>query len=589
MSYLCIRIFLVCSITGIFKVYEALNITLLHTNDVHARIEEFNSFGGTCSPTERDNKECYGGVARRLTKIKEIRQIEQNVLLLDAGDQFQGTVWFYAFDGLANAQFMNMMAYDAMSLGNHEFDIDINGLVAFLDNTTFPVLACNVDDSEEPRMQGKFKKSTVVEFQGEKIGIIGYLISTMPELSLKFGKLKFQEEIPSIQAEVRRMEGEGINKIIAVGHSGWQKDLEIAKEVTGLDLVVGGHSNTFLYNGPVPGTPENELVEGPYPTVVTQTSGAKVLAVQDFHYAKYLGHLQLSFDDNGVVTSWDGNPIYLNGSIDEDADMVKKMAPFVDKLAVFKNTTVGSTNVFLDGERSSCRYGECNFGNFYADALLDKNIYSPTDTAWNNVSLAVMNSGGIRSSIKHGDITMESILNALPFQNLADIVEMTGQTVWDMFENSISRISTGKGRFLQVSGFEVEYNIGKPVGSRVVSIKAACANCMVPKLEELDLSKHYKIVMPDYIANGGDGYSVIRDNKINHFAVGDIDSKVLERYIRKMSPITAGVQSRITMTNSTTSLPCTSSSLQTWGHSIGDYFIIVFAIIGIITNHQNAI
>ncbi|CAH1800914.1 unnamed protein product [Owenia fusiformis] len=241
-----LSILAICCMSGMLDVHAALNVTILHTNDIHARMEQFGKYGSPCKPEELANNQCYGGVARRFTKIKEIRQMEENVLLLDAGDQFLGTVWFHAFDGLANAQFMNMMAYDAMSLGNHEFDIDIDGLVDFLDNTTFPVLACNVDDSEEPRMQGKFKKSTVIEVQGQKIGIIGYLISSMPELSIKLGKLKFLEEVPSIQAEVTRLEAEGINKFIAVGHSGWEKDLEIAEKVTGIDIVVGGHTNTFF-------------------------------------------------------------------------------------------------------------------------------------------------------------------------------------------------------------------------------------------------------------------------------------------------------------------------------------------------------
>ncbi|CAH1800913.1 unnamed protein product [Owenia fusiformis] len=552
-------------------------------------MEEFSRNGSPCKPDEKARNECYGGVARRFTKIKEIRQMDENVLLLDAGDQFLGTVWFHAFDGLANAQFMNMMAYDAMSLGNHEFDADIDGLVDFLDNTTFPVLACNVDDSEEPRMQGKFKKSTVIEVQGQKIGIIGYLISSMPELSLKLGKLKFLDEIESIQAEVAKMEDEGINKIIALGHSGWSKDLEIAEKVTGLDVVVGGHSNTFLYNGVVPGTPENGRVEGPYPTIVTQASGAKVLAVQDYQHGKYLGYLKVSFDDNGVVTSWDGNPIYLNASVAEDPEMLAKMAPFVEKLVKFKNTILGSTNVLLDADTLSCRRGECNVGNFYADALVDKNIYPPTDTAWNNVSLAVLNSGGIRSSTFYpGDVTMETVLTLLPYQNMAEMVELTGQTIWDMFEHSASRYNLnptggGMGMFLQVSGIEIVYDVGKPVGKRVVSIKVTCADCLVPALETLDLTKHYKVVMPDYVANGGDGYSMVRDDKIQHFAIGDIDSDVLERYVRKMSPITAGVQSRITITNSTADAtpppPCTSSTVLISGHSVILWFLLGYAII----------
>ncbi|CAH1776836.1 unnamed protein product [Owenia fusiformis] len=524
------------------------NVTVIHTNDCHARIEESDRLGGPCPQKEKDANKCFGGVARRFTAVKDIRENHENVIFLDAGDQFQGTIWFYAFEGRATSQFMNEMGYDAMALGNHEFDNHLEGLIPFINNVTFPILAANIDASDEPTFQGLVKKYTVLTVAGEKIGVVGYLTSQMPALSQRFGKLKFLDEIETIQAEVDKLTAQGINKIIALGHSGYKTDKEIAKQVTGVDLVIGGHTNNFLFNGPLL-TDGPEVIEDPYPVVITQASGKEVLVVQDYFYGKYLGYLNLEFNDEGIVTSYNGNPILLNGSIAKDPGVQGEMEGFMQILDSIKTNKLAYSNVFLNGEKPLCRIRECNLGNLFADSLVDYFIAErkPTDLNWNgnNVSLAFHNSGGLRSSINAGDVTMENVLAVMPFQNLIDMVALKGNILRQAFEHSVGRYPEFAAEFLQVSGFHVVYDVSKPPGSRVETLEVLCTECREPMLEPVDDNKIYNVIMPAYVANGGDGYFVIRDNKLDHRNLGILDSDVFITYIKKLSPLYPNSHKRI--------------------------------------------
>uniref|UniRef100_A0A8B9L991 5'-nucleotidase n=1 Tax=Astyanax mexicanus TaxID=7994 RepID=A0A8B9L991_ASTMX len=222
-------------------------LALLHTNDVHARVEETNKDSGKCTKPP-----CFAGVARRFTKIRELRSRETNSLLLDAGDQFQGTVWFNLYKGAEAAHFMNKLGYDAMALGNHEFDNGVDGLIKpFLQDVNCTVLSANIqpDSTLAPTISGSYLAFKIFNFGSEKVGIVGYTSKETPALSLPGPHLIFEDEVTALQREVNKLTTLGVNKIIALGHSGFAVDQEIAKKVRGVDVVIGGHTNTFLYTG----------------------------------------------------------------------------------------------------------------------------------------------------------------------------------------------------------------------------------------------------------------------------------------------------------------------------------------------------
>ncbi|CAG2122753.1 unnamed protein product, partial [Medioppia subpectinata] len=177
-----------------------------------------------------------------------------NTLFLNAGDSFQGTVWYSLYKWRIVSHFTKLLKYDVMTVGNHEFDDGVDGYAPFLEATrhTIPTVCCNIDVSGEPKLVGKIKKSIVVEVDGRKIGIVGYLTPETTFLSNPGNTIKFMDEIQCLREEVRKLKSDGIDIIIGLGHSGFVRDVEIAKSVPEIDVIVGGHSHTLLYDGPKP-------------------------------------------------------------------------------------------------------------------------------------------------------------------------------------------------------------------------------------------------------------------------------------------------------------------------------------------------
>ncbi|KAI9515859.1 5'-nucleotidase [Dissostichus eleginoides] len=542
MTSLCI--FLNCSGTA-----STFEVTLLHTNDNHARIEETSVDSGKCS----SRGPCFAGVARRFTKVSEIRKKEKNVLFLDAGDQFQGTVWFNYYKGAEAAHFMNKLGYDAMAFGNHEFDNGVEGLIKpFLQNINCSMVSANIkpDQTLATKLSGYYQPYTVINVGLEKVAVVGYTTAETPFLSMPGQHLKFEDEVKALQVQVDKLETLGYNKIIALGHSGFAMDQEIAKRVRGIDVVIGGHTNTFLYTGKPPST---EVPAGPYPFMVRSNDGRNVPVVQAFAFGKYLGYLKVTFDQAGNVVKAVGNPILMDSSIPQDPDILADIGEWKKDLAQYSSQYVGQTLVYLNGTFEECRFRECNLGNLICDAMIYHNIKYSSELQWNHVGICMLNSGAVRTAIdehyKNGSITMEEILTVLPFGGTFDLIKIKGSTVKKAFEHSIHRYGSMSGEFLQVSGIHVQYDLSKPVNQRVVSLSMLCTECRVPKYEPVDPEKTYTVVMPSYIAGGGDGFTMIKDELLKH-NTGDMDISVFSKYISDMKRVYPAVEGRITFRNS---------------------------------------
>jgi 5'-nucleotidase len=206
-----------------------------------------------------------------------------------------------------------------MALGNHEFDDGVDGLEPFIRNMTdLPILGCNIDVSNEPKLKGLIKPSIIREFEGRKIAIIGYILPETKYLSKPGPTVIFNDEIDSIRNEIKNLQtehGNSLNIFIAVGHSGIQKDKEIAAKIEELDIVVGGHSHTFLFTGDT--LPSTEKPYGKYPLVYDHGTKGKTLVVQASARGKYIGRLDTVFDENGIIVEYGGNPILLDSNTAE--------------------------------------------------------------------------------------------------------------------------------------------------------------------------------------------------------------------------------------------------------------------------------
>ncbi|TKS75323.1 5'-nucleotidase [Collichthys lucidus] len=532
----------------------AWDLVLLHTNDVHARVEETSRHSGKCSSSSRSRSGCFAGVARRATMVERIRASERNVLLLDAGDQFQGTVWFNYYRGAEAAHFMNKLRYDAMAFGNHEFDNGVDGLMKpFMQEIKCPVLSANIKPDQT--LASTFGKSyspyKILTVGGERVGVVGYTSQETPDLSNSGPHLDFEDEVSSLQLQVDKLRTLGVNKIVALGHSGFTVDRQIAKMVRGVDVVIGGHTNTFLYTGT---PPSSEVPAGPYPFMVRSLDGRQVPVVQAYAFGKYLGYLKVTFDDAGNVMRSTGNPILLDSSIPQDPTFLADVEEWKKNLANYSAQVVGETLVFLNGTAEECRFRECNLGNLICDAMVNNNIrFSDEEEEWNHVGAAIYNGGGVRTSIdehtRNGSITMEDLLSVLPFGGTFDLAQMKGSTLRKAFEHSVKRYGQSTGEFLQVSGLHVEYDLSKPPGRRVKSLSILCTKCRVPQYEPVEDEAVYTVVLPSYIMTGGDGFSMLKNETLKHNS-GDLDISVVSKYITQRQKIYTSVEGRIKIYNS---------------------------------------
>jgi|GEM_PF-777976 len=518
-----------------FKVDSYWRLTVMHTNDTHAHL---------------DDSKAGAIIARRATAVKQVRAEAPNNLLLDAGDVFSGTLYFTQYQGQADLEFMNTLGYDAMGLGNHEFDKGPRGLAKFLIGgyaegyktpPAFPVVNSNFDFSAEPALSGLAKTivgeetagslgeaiypAVILDVNGEKVGLIGLTTEDTDEISSPGEQIKINDAIASASAAVDMLEGKGIDKIIAISHLGWDKDLALAQQVEGLDVVVGGHTHTK---------------PAEYPTVV-DARNTPTLVVQAGEYGNYLGCLDVSFED-GLAKEWNGHLLDVKAKDEqgnyvyaEDQAVKDRLAVYSAPLEEFKNTVVGSAQVVLDGEKNNVRTKETNLGNLIADAMLEK------ASGLTGANLAITNSGGIRASIDQGDITLGEILTVMPFGNTLTVLELTGRQVVDALENGVSQVESKAGRFPQVAGLKFTWNPAQPANSRVTQVEVKTANDYQP----IDSDAKYLVATNNYMAGGGDGYVVFKQAS-RVYDTGIVDYEVFKEYLEKHSPVNPRVEGRIT-------------------------------------------
>ncbi|MFD1341364.1 bifunctional metallophosphatase/5'-nucleotidase [Litorisediminicola beolgyonensis] len=493
-------------------------ITILHTNDFHARFEPINKYDSSCPAEDNAAGECFGGTARLVTAIEEARARAENPILVDGGDQFQGTLFYTYYKGKLAAEMMNKLGYDAMTVGNHEFDDGPEVLRGFVDAVEFPILMSNADLSGEAQLKDVIQKSTVIEKAGVKIGLIGLTPQDTDELASPGPNVIFTDPVEAVQAEVDKLTEEGVTTIIVLSHSGYGVDQRVAEETTGVDVIVGGHTNTLLG--------DMERAEGPYPTMVGDTA-----IVQAYAYGKYLGELTVTLDDAGVITEAKGQPLLIDAAVAEDEGTVARIKEAAEPLDEIRNKVVAETTEAISGERDQCRAQECAMGSLIADAMLAR-------VADQGIQVAIQNGGGIRSSIDAGEVTMGEVLTVLPFQNTLSTFQVTGAVLLEALENGASQIEEGAGRFAQVAGLTYTIDTAAEPGSRVSEVMV--------NGEPLDPEATYGVVSNNYVRNGGDGYKMFVDAE-NAYDYGPDLADVTAEYLAEQGPFTPYTDGRITV------------------------------------------
>lgn len=494
---------------------------IIHTNDHHARID----------PVLNGTQLLHGGVSRRKTMIDQIRQKNAlPLLLLDAGDVFQGTLYFNRYNGMADLEFYNVMGYNAMTVGNHEFDRGQATFADFVKAAKFPVLSANIVAEPTSPLYGLLKPSTTFTLGADKkkVGVFGVTPEDTAILSNAGTGVTFTSAVDAARTQVKALQGQGVNKIIALTHIGIDADRVLARQVAGIGLIIGGHSHTPMGPMTTNGSPA-------YPELIAAPDGKPVVLIHDWEWGRWLGDVIVSFRADGTVIDVQGQPAEVKPTITPDQGFENRISVFSAPLTDLRKARIGETLVELDGNRTNARTKETNLGDLLADAMLLK---AQADGA----QIAITNGGGLRATIPAGPVTIGQVLEVLPFGNTLARADLTGAQVVAALENGVSQIEAVAGRFPQVGGVRFSFDPKLAVGSRITGVLVKDST---GTYGAIDPAATYRVVTNDFMLTGGDGYVAFVQGK-NQLNLGFILADVLQETITALSPVNVTVDGRIT-------------------------------------------
>jgi 2',3'-cyclic-nucleotide 2'-phosphodiesterase (5'-nucleotidase family) len=449
------------SIGILVLVLSVLFLTPAQGREVSLRILYVNDFHGFAAPYQSiGSQEKLGGVASLAREVKRLRK-EKPSLLLAAGDMIQGHSWANLFRGRSTIALMNLMHFNAMVVGNHEFDFGQDVLKKRIAAARFPVLGANVEG-----FQDGLKPYVIKSIQGLKVAIIGVVTPDTPQAThpRNVQGLKFLPPAAAVEKYLPELKKRA-DLVLVLSHLGYQADRDLAAKVTGIAVIVGGHSHTKLLQPAVVGD-----------TIIVQAwehakaLGVLDLEVEDGRIKKFSGHLQMIKPDRGR----------------EDKAVRALVKKYAARVNAVLGEKIGEAALDLDGEH--VRTQETNLGDLLADILRQAA----------GAQAAIINGGGIRAGIPKGTITVKDITAVLPFDNYLVAIKLTGQQIKEALEHGVSGLEEGAGRFPQVSGLSFAYNRQAPPGSRVKKVSVGG--------RPLDPRKEYVVATNDFMAAGGDGY-----------------------------------------------------------------------------------
>lgn len=472
---------------------ETTKITIIHTNDTHARLK------GTATEL---------GFAKIATLIKEAKALNPNTLVLDAGDTLHGMPIVNVSNGENAIKVLEAAGYDFMTLGNHDFNYGKERLLELKDLSQVEMLSANIVDEKGEYV---FTPYVIKEVGGVKVGIFGL---TTPDAAFLTNPknvvgITFQDPIEVSKKMIEELK-DSTDVIVALAHIGMDESSVVtskalAEAVEGIDIIVDGHSHSILENG--------EVVNN---TLIAQTGS----------YDKNLGYINIELQ-NGEIISKTAELLKSEAAAATvaDPDLEKTIADIDATNAEVFNQVIAKTDVYLDGVRENVRTKETNLGNLSADAA----------RAATGADVAFVNGGGIREDIPVGDITKGKIAAIFPFGNTIEVKKITGEDLLEMLEVSVSDYPAAKGAFLHVSGLTFEFDPAQPVGLKVIDVKVGD--------KPLDLAAEYSVAVNDFMSNGGDGYAMLNEyDKVAEFGTYE---EIIQAYLVSNGTAGSEVSGRI--------------------------------------------
>lgn len=433
----------------------AADVRILYVNDFHGFAESYKRIA---------SDELQGGIAYLAWRAKQLKK-ETPSLFLAAGDMIQGNSWTNLFEGKPAIEVMNAMGFDAMVVGNHEFDFGKTVLAERVVQANFPVLAANVTGLD------LLKPYVIKKVNGVRVGIIGVVTEETPSAThpSNVEGLTFLPAAKTVEHYVEELKGK-VDIVVVLSHLGYNADMTLASTVKGIDVIVGGHSHT---------------------KAVKHITVGNTIIVQAWEHALVLGVLDLKVDSGKVVGASSGLEDIRPAKMTKDEEVARIVETWATRVRESMGRIIGEATVDLDGE--NVRVKESNLGNFVADIF---KMESGADAA-------IINGGGLRTSIRKGPVTVGSIYSVLPFNNYIVGIRLTGRQIRDALEYGLSGIESKEGRFPQVAGLTFTYSPKRAAGKRLGAVNIAG--------RPLDLSRQYIVATNDFLAAGGDGYQVFRE------------------------------------------------------------------------------
>lgn len=484
--------------------YAQTALTILHTSEHH----------GTVQPIDQGAFAGQGGVEKRASLIKQIRREVEHLLVVDSGDLLMGTAMSSIYRGEADIAAMNLMGYDAVAVGNHDFDFGTRHLRNLRKEAAFPFLCSNVRP-QEPNTCERHVIKTIGTLRVGLIGLIGK--RNYPDTFNRsvVREVEFQDPIAAAKQAATELR-ERVDLLVAITHQDTEEDLALAKGVPALDVIIGGHTEGFdgviAQDATTPTEGRVDLV------------GVGPVFVKTHRQGRTLGRLDLLLHDKTIMVA-EARNLPVTPAVPSDPDVAKLVQDYARRLDEQTSQVIGEAAVKLEGDGKDIRTRETNLGNLLADLARQ---HAGTE-------IALINAGMVRSGIPAGPVTLKRVMEVLPFDSTLTSFSATGAQLKDALENSVSRLPQSAGRFLQVSGIAVVVDPTAASGARITTV-------LVNGLP-LDPARRYSVAADHFIAEGGDGYSMFLQ------ATGKRDHQVPLRDVLasalRAGPLTAKEEARI--------------------------------------------
>ena len=481
------------------EVSEKVTIQLVHTNDMHGNIAG------------------DGQLLNLSTWYKEFKKQNPNTLLIDAGDALQGTAVVNRTKGKLMQDVMNIVGYDIVTLGNHEFDFGKEALDRNVKNYSATLIQSNIKDAKTKKYP--FKRYEIKEFEGVKVGFFGLVgidtgVKSDPAIMSNF---IIEDPVKIGKEMVAFLESQKVDVIVALTHmgvsdEGWDNTKDISERVPGINVIIDAHSHT------------------PCPTKACYNEGTSLISQNEGNFANGARYVTITVEKGRkTFTSTPITAAQLKKFPKDEKAKAIYDAEYKE-FAVYGDEVIGETTVEMRAARvtpyDSVRSYESVAANVTVDAY---KAAAKTD-------LAVVNGGNVRITIPAGKITRANILQMHPFSNEVAVMNMTGAQIMEVFEFSVSKFPNENGGFLHLAGGTFKFDSTKPAGSRIVEF--------LINGQPLDLKKTYTVAIPDFTAKGGDGYSMLAGKPLARTLPRN-DAELVMDYIQAQKTIAPKIEGRI--------------------------------------------